>query len=201
MVEIASLIGVFARHPTFKPSNLVAGFTADYVQEITEDGELILTNDTGRVDTVEAGNWVPLYKPTAIKDLKSVAVIPANGQLSTTKIAGKRLSVPTYYCEQVFANSVLRWYRRVGNFVAPPGLIAIPGEHTLPQSKMTFNAITVLPAIAFCVEGDAVLWSLMAFEQGGDLFKDPETQKLSVSESAMLEKVKDVLYRPENYFE
>ena len=199
MVELANLAGVFARHPTFKPSNMVAGFTADYVQDITEDGELILQSDTGRVDTVEAGHWLPIYKPSAIADLKSVAVLPLNGQLSSVSIR-RGVRVPTYFCEQVFANSVLRWYKRVGNFVSPPGLIMIPSEHMIPQPKMTFQAVSVLPAIAFSAEGDAILWNLMAFEQGGDLFKDPEVTKLSKNEVETLQGVKDVLNRPENYF-
>ncbi len=87
------------------------------------------------------------------------------------------------------------------NFVAPPGLIVVPSKDLDPGVKgFTFTGIAVLPAVAFSNEGDAVLWSLMAFEQGGDLFKDPTTTKLSLADQEIIKKVNLILTHPENYF-
>lgn len=195
MVELESLAGVFARPKL--PLKMVAGYTADFIVSISDEGDLTLAlgpDGTGQV-VVTKGNWLPLYKPEALSFLKSVPVYPQNGQLSVKSVR-RGYRVPSFFCDRVFANSVLRWYAKVGDFVAPPGLVMLPSEDTPTVNRLEFQAMSVLPAMVFAGEGDAILWSLTAFEHGGDLFAEAKNER----EKQIIAQVNDILLHPGNYF-
>lgn len=198
MVDKDFLAGVFVQvHP-----NVVVGVHRQFITEITEDG---LALDKGVLNVVSKTNaeffpngvWIPIFRPEACSHLKSVSVIPKTAIVSMTRVGKK--SVPTILCDNLFAKSIINWYAKVGNFVAMPGLIlAESPNHQKPIEKAhIFKAATVLPAFAFDVEGDAILWSLTAFDVGSDIFSEPRTK----AEQGYLERTNDVLNSPEEYFQ
>lgn len=194
MVDIANLAGVFVR----LPSGRVTGLHGKQVLAAEEDSIRIKLSDNVEFDqgiVIKSGNWLPVYSPKALSFLKSVPMYPQNGQLTVQSVRrGHR--VPTFYCDVVFANSVLRWYKRVGNFVSPPGLVYVTVTESSYFSGKEFKAMSVLPAIVFEGEGDAVLWSLTAMESGGDLFAEPKNER----EKAVIQTVNEILRNHENYF-
>lgn len=212
MVDLQLLEGVFVQVQfrawgVDEPTTLVKGLDRSLIKEVTPDGDLVIdwspleVSGAGKagvhpseyVDSViRKGRWMPIFNRNALSELKSVSVIPKAAQLSSYRFGKK--TVPTFMCDRLFAKSIMNWYAKVGDFVSMPGVLAVDSPKERPD---TFQSMTVLPAVCFLGEGDAILWNLTAFDVGSDLFAEARTK----ADQAAIERVNDFLVYHHEYFQ
>lgn len=201
MVDLELLEGVFAQISAphgvgvmTASGKMVVGFDRSVIQASGDDLTISINyTKLGLVEEViPVGSWMPIFKREAMPELKSVSVVPKTAQLSSIRI-GKR-SIPTFLCDRLFAKSIMNWYAKVGDFTQMPGVIAPVTPDVRPD---TFQAITVLPAVSFLGEGDAILWQLTAFDVGSDIFAEAKTK----ADKTAIERTNDVLCYPHEYWQ
>ncbi len=211
MVDLQLLEGVFVQVQfrawgVDEPTTLVKGLDRSLVKELTPEGDLVIdwspleaalpvpgVHPSEYVDSViRKGRWMPIFRREAISELKSVSVIPKSAQLASYRFGKK--TVPTFMCDRLFAKSIMNWYAKVGDFVSMPGVLAVDSPKERPN---TFQSMTVVPAMCFLGEGDAILWNLTAFDVGSDIFAEAKTK----TDQAAIERINDFLVYHREYFQ